>query len=99
MLFRRQRFPLFVEIEARKRRVVMEDPQRLQAGNALAIDLGVALFILAFKTCDPLVRRLQRVMGRGKGQPGEHRLFRRRLFDPRIHLAGVGFAGVKVVGE
>lgn len=41
----------------------MDNPQRFQAGDTLAIDLGVALLILAFEALDPFVRRLQRSCG------------------------------------
>lgn len=75
----------------------MDNSQRFQAGDALAIDLGVTLLILAFEALDPLVGGLQRVVRGGEGQLGEDRLFRRRIFNPAIHLPGVGLAGVKIV--
>ncbi len=81
----------------RQRGIVMDNSQRFQAGDALAIDLGVTLLILAFEALNPLVRRLQGIMRGGEGQPGEDRLFLRRRFNPAVHLAGVGFAGVKII--
>ncbi len=46
----------------RQRGIVMDNSQRFQAGDALAIDLGVTLLILAFEALNPLVRRLQGIM-------------------------------------
>ena len=83
----------------RQRGIVMDNSQRFQTGDALAIDLGVTLLILAFKTFDPLIRRLQGVMRGGEGEPGEDRLLLRRRFNPAIHLAGVSFAGVKIIRQ
>lgn len=58
----------------RQRGIVMDNSQRFQAGDALAIDLGVTLLILAFEALNPLVGGLQRVVRGGEGQPGEDRI-------------------------